>query len=229
MPDPLNPSRDHAIFACSSLLYVPGSRPDRFAKAKAAGAGLTVIDIEDAVPLEDKQTARDAALAQDGIGEAGWGIRINPVSSAAGIADLAAFACADVLPGHVLLPKAEEARDIEIVRAALGDQCPPVIAMIETPRGLRNALAIASEDGVCALMFGGGDFAAELGVQMGWEPLLGARQQLVLAGAEAKVPLIDVPHLHLDDAAALAAECAGAKALGFVATVSYTHLTLPTS
>lgn len=205
------------MFAFNSLLFVPGSRADRFAKAKAAGAGLTVIDLEDAVPAGEKEAARAAALSVEGIGEAGWGIRINPIATAAGIADLAALGTSDALPGYLLLPMVEEARDIQIVRSALGAKCPPLIPLIETPRGLRNALAIASEEGVAALMFGGGDFAAELGVPLAWEPLLAARQQLVLACAEAHVPLIDVPWLHLDDVDGLAAECAAAKAIGIVA------------
>lgn len=205
------------MFAFNSLLFVPGSRPDRFAKAKASGAGLTVIDLEDAVPSAQKQAARDAALAVEGIGAAGWGIRINPVASGAGIADLAALGAGAALPGHLLLPMVEDARDIEIVRAALGEHCPPLIAMIETPRGLRHALAIAQQQGLAAMMFGGADFAAQLGVAMAWAPLLAARQQLALACAEARLALIDVPYLDLDDAEGLAAECRAARAIGFVA------------
>ncbi len=216
------------MFLHNSLLFVPGSRPDRFAKAKAAGAGLTVIDLEDAVPAADKQAARAAALAQVGIGEPGWAIRINPVASAAGIADLAALGQTSVLPGHLLLPMVEEARDIAIVRAALGERCPPLIALIETPRGLRNALAIAREPGLAALMLGGADFAAELGVPVSWEALLAARQQLVLACAEARLALIDVPFLDLDDDAGLAAECRAARAIGMVAKAAIHPRQVPT-
>uniref|UniRef100_UPI0035942313 aldolase/citrate lyase family protein n=1 Tax=Blastomonas sp. TaxID=1909299 RepID=UPI0035942313 len=64
---------------------------------------------------------------------------------------------------------------------------------------------------------GGGDFSAEIGVALAWEPLLTARQQLVLACAEAGVPAIDVPFIKLGDEAGLAEECAKARALGFAA------------
>lgn len=205
------------MFGFNSLLFVPGSRPDRFAKAKAAGAGLTVIDLEDAVPAGEKAKARDDALAYRDIGEAGWGLRINPVASAAGMADLLALAASDVMPGVVLVPMAEEARDIEIVRSVLGERCPPLIPLTETPRALRNALAIARTNGVAALMFGGGDFSAEIGTKLAWEPLLAARQQLVLACAEAGVPLIDVPFINLDDAGGLALECERAASIGMSA------------
>lgn len=205
------------MFGVSSLLFVPGSRPDRFAKAKAAGAGLTVIDLEDAVPSAEKVSARDAALSLHDLGEPGWAIRINPVATLAGMADLLALAEAETLPGHLLLPMVEDLRDIEIVRAVLGEGCPALIPLIETPRGLRNALQIARAHGVAALMFGGGDFASELGTKIAWEPLLAARQQLVLACAEAHVALIDVPFISLDDDAGLARECAQASAIGIMA------------
>ena len=205
------------MFACSSLLFVPGSRPDRFAKARAAGAGMTVIDLEDAVPAGDKDQARDAALEQVAQERSGWAIRINPVATVAGLADLAALADAATLPEFLFLPMAEEARDCEIVAQVLGDRCPPLVPLVETPRSLRNALAIARAPKVGGVMFGGGDFAGELHVELAWEPLLAARQQLVLACAEACVPAIDVPYIHLDDADGLAEECVRSRALGFSA------------
>lgn len=205
------------MFAANSFLFVPGSRPDRFERARASGAGLTVIDLEDAVPAADKVAARSNALAQVATGEHGWAIRINGIATAAGIADLAALIEAESLPGFLFVPMVESAVEIEIIAAALGERCPELIPLIETPRGLRHAVAIAAAPMVGGVMFGGGDFSGELGVALAWEPLLAARQALVLACAEARVPAIDVPWINLDDADGLADECAKAKALGFSA------------
>ena len=206
-----------SVFVAASLLFVPGSRPDRFAKARGAGAGITAIDLEDAVAPNDKVTARTAALAAIAPGEPGWAIRINAVPTAAGIADLAALAEAAVLPPFLLVPMVERAAELEIVIHALGERCPALIPLIETPKGLRHALEIASLSGVEAVMFGGADFAGELGVTLAWEPLLAARSALVLACAEARVPAIDVPFIELENAAGLTAECDRAKTLGFSA------------
>ncbi|QGN54445.1 CoA ester lyase [Novosphingobium sp. Gsoil 351] len=205
------------MFAASSLLFVPGSRPDRFAKARAAGAGLTIVDLEDAVAAVDKDTARAAALAEAGRDRTDLAIRINAVPTAAGAADLASFAAAEILPPVVLVPMVETVDELHAVSAALGERCPELIPLIETPRGLRHALAIAQAPNVAAVMFGGADFAGELGVAIAWEPLLAARGALILACAEARVPAIDVPWVALDDAAGLAGECERAKALGFSA------------
>ena len=205
------------MFAASSLLFVPGSRPDRFAKARAAGAGLTIIDLEDAVAADDKDTAREAALNETASDGATLAIRINAVGTAAGVADLAEFAQAAILPSTLLVPMVETADELQTVAAALGERCPALIPLIETPRGLRHALSIAQTQNVAAVMFGGADFAGELGVALAWEPLLAARGALILACAEARVPAIDVPYIELDDSDGLTEECRRAKALGFAA------------
>lgn len=205
------------MFSAASLLFVPGSRPDRFAKARAGGADLTVIDLEDAVAAGDKATARDAAFAQIAQDKAGWAIRINAVTTAAGIRDLAAMADAEVLPDVLLVPMVETASEIDVITGALGDACPDLVPLVETPRGLRHALDIVSRDSVTALMFGGGDFSGELGVELAWEPLLTARQHIILACAEARKPAIDVPFIQLENDAGLTQECARAREIGFVA------------
>lgn len=205
------------MFAASSLLFVPGSRPDRFAKARAAGAGLTIIDLEDAVAAGDKNTAREAALNEAASDGEKLAIRINAVATAAGVADLAACARAAKLPSTMLVPMVETADELLTVAAALGERCPALIPLIETPRGLRHALSISQTRNVAAVMFGGADFASELGVAIAWEPLLAARGALILACAEARVPAIDVPYIALDDSDGLVEECHRAKALGFAA------------
>lgn len=205
------------MFAAISLIFVPGSRPDRFAKAQASGAGLTVIDLEDAVAPADKDSARAAALAQVASGGPQWAIRCNAIATAAGIADLAAFVAAESLPAMLLVPMVESAVELEIVGKVLGDRCPELIPLIETPRGLRQAREISAAPRVGGVMFGGADFAGELGVALAWEPLLAARSALLLACAEARVPAIDVPYIDLENLAGLEAECARARALGFAA------------
>lgn len=205
------------MFTATSLLFVPGSRPERFAKALAAGAGLTVIDLEDAVPEGDKQAAREAAIAAVDRSEGKFAIRVNSIATSAGVADLGMLTSVAHLPAVLLVPMVENPRDLEIIAGVLGPRCPSLVPLIETPRALRKALAIARAPMVAAVMFGGGDFAAELGVRLAWEPLLAARQQLLLACVEANVPAIDVPFVNLEDDKGLVEECARARALGFAA------------
>ena len=218
------------MFTAQSLLFVPGRRPDRFGKAAAAGAGLVVIDLEDAVPPADKPAARVAALAwfaAAGAALPGLGLRINAVTTAAGIADLAALAEAAVLPPVLLVPMVESPVELKIVANALRPRGPGLVPLIETPAGLRMAHLIGQAPGVVALMFGGGDFSAELGVALAWEPLIVARSQMVMAAAEAGVPAIDVPFIMLDDEDALAEEARRARRLGFAAKAAIHPAQLP--
>lgn len=208
---------DRGLPRLQSLLFVPGSRPDRFAGALASGADMVCIDLEDAVAADSKAAARSAAI--EAIGADGTGrlaLRINGVSTRAGIADLNALIDSAVQPPLVLLPKVESPAEVTIVASVLGNDARAfLVPLIETPRGLRAAAAIAGAKSVAAMMFGGGDLSAELGVALAWEPLAAARALFLLGCAEAGVPAIDVPFVHLDDDAGLEEETRRAKTLGF--------------
>lgn len=196
----------------SSLLFVPGDRPERIAKARASEAELVCLDLEDSVAATGKEQARIAAVELAAEGDPRLAIRINRVASREGIADL--HALADAPPALLLVPMCESAAELAIVRAALGDEL-VLVPLIETVAGLRRADEIVGAAGVGAIMFGGGDLSAELGVALAWEPLLTARSLLVMAAATAKIPVIDVPFVRLDDPVGLGEECRRARALGF--------------
>jgi len=202
----------HAASGLTSLLFVPGSAPARFAKALATDADLVCIDLEDAVAADAKADARAAAIAAIGPRVA---IRVNGVLTEEGRADLSALAEAGNHPDLVLLPKVESAAEVAVAHQAL--PAVGLVPLIETARGLRLAHEIGAAPGVVAMMFGGGDLSGELGVALAWEPLAVVRGLFVLACAEAQVPAIDVPWIALDDADGLAEEARRAHAIGFQA------------
>lgn len=208
----------HIVDRLTAMLFVPGSRPERFAKALASGAEVVCIDLEDSVPGADKATARAEALrAIDAAQEPRYALRINGVSTRAGLADLLALAESETLPALLFVPMVESPAEIAIIRAVLAPLTPDIVPLIETARGLRRAAEIAAMPGVAAMMFGGGDLSANLGVALAWEPLLHARGAFILACAETGVPAIDVPFIALDDMDGLAVETRAAKAMGFAA------------
>lgn len=215
-----------------SLLFVPGSRPDRFAGALASGADAVCIDLEDSVPAPDKAAARESALAAIAGDETGRLIlRCNGLGTIDGVQDLGAIASALAkganAPPLLLLPKVENAEQLTVLAQLTGDRL-GLVPLIESPRGLRAAAAIGSVPGVAAMMFGGGDLSAELGVELAWEPLSVARGLFILACAEAGVPAIDVPWIRLDDAPGLEDETRRAKALGFAAKAAIHPAQIPT-
>lgn len=210
------------IALARSILFVPGHRPERFAKALATGADAVVIDLEDAVPPGEKAAARAAAMARpsalDGVA---LGVRINPLPTPEGIADLAAL-LGGTAPDFLMLPKAESPEELRIVQRAFAraPRPPQLLALIESAEGLASAGAIAAEPGCAALGFGGVDLAADLGCAFAWEQLLAHRAALVVAAARSGRGVVDVPFLALDDEAGLAEETRRAQALGFTAKLA---------
>jgi citrate lyase beta subunit len=206
---------------CRVLLFTPGSRPDRFPKAAATGADGLILDLEDAVSLAGKNEARATLVEHFRAGhrrglaaEQICGLRVNNIHTGAGVRDLDALVSAGIAPDFIVLPKVESASEVRLYARHLPEI--PLVCTIESGRGLEAAMEIAHADArVRTLAFGGVDLAADLRAELAWEPLLYGRSRLVQAAASAGLGLLDVPHLALDDAAALAAECARVKALGF--------------
>jgi citrate lyase subunit beta/citryl-CoA lyase len=193
-----------------SFLFVPGNRPDRFDKARAAGADVTLIDLEDAVAMADKVAARDAVR--------GWldaakpvHLRINGADTDWFRDDLALLAVPGI--GGVVLPKAEDPATIAEIKCVAPGL--PVIALIESARGLWDLMALASS-GIARIAFGSIDFQLDLGIAGERDELLFARSQIVLVSRLAGLPPpIDGVTVALDDPAALDDDIAYARRLGF--------------
>lgn len=204
-----------------SLLFVSGEKTERFPKAFAAGADLVCIDLEDAVHPDRKRTAREAVFAwlkanprpSDGRGVA---LRLNGLRTADGLRDVLALIESGVHLDWLLLPKVEDAADVQCVQAWAGWQFDAVAALVETAQGVENAPQIARAGGqLGALMLGGADLAAELGAQFGWDGLASARGRLVNAARAAGLQAWDVPHIDLGNPDGLADETRRVLALGF--------------
>src|SRR5919106_5881736 len=211
-----------------NLLFVPGSRPDRFPKALAHRPDMVTVDLEDAVIPALKDRARTEAMALfDGSGGGpgdgpGDGIervvRINALRTPFGLKDLLALIEHPTPPDGVMLPKVESADEVRIVDALLQRAARPVglHVIIESNAGLEQALAIA---GACprvrSLLFGAVDMAAELGAAMDFTSMLYARSRVVHAAASCGLDAIDVPYLDLEDEEGLRDECRRVQALGY--------------
>ncbi len=166
-----------------SYLFVPGNRPDRFAKACAAGADAVVVDLEDSVAAGDKLAARAAVAA--------WLTPAQPVLVRVNIANSEWFHDDLKLGGKpgiagVLLPKAERVEDIRLVAEHFGSAA-PILPQIETAQGFWNALSMARAGGVQRLLFGSIDFQLDLGADAHEEELLYFRSQIVLVSRLAGI------------------------------------------
>lgn len=146
-----------------SALFVPGSRPERFAKALAAGADAVIVDFEDAVEEPLKRQARDHLAAfLKAHPNASVLVRVNAPDHAEHAADLA-FCTQQAGVVGVLLPKVESAAQVAAVRKS----GKPVWPIIESAKGLLALQQIAQAEGVERLSFGGLDLALDLNLNTG--------------------------------------------------------------
>jgi len=199
--------------ACRTLLFTPGNRPERFAKAAASGADGVILDLEDAVSLPDKAPARKTLMEFFVDKKSMFGMRVNNIHTPTGVADLDALVASGARPAFVVLPKVESAFEVQLYARLLKL---PLLATVESARGLEAATEIANSDPlVQAIAFGGADLAVDLRAELAWEPLLWGRGRIAQAAATAGISAIDVPHVALDDEAGLRADAARVKAMGF--------------
>lgn len=199
-----------------SVLYLPANRESAIAKARTLPADCVILDLEDAVQPDAKDAARDAALAAGNDG--GWGtrellLRVNSLGTPWSPADFAA-ARAGAFDG-VVVPKVDSAADAARAVDLAGGI--PVWAMIETPRGVIDAPAIAAVPGVSALLAGMADLAKDLRARpdAARTPLLYSLSAIVLAARAAGKLAFDGVFTDIQDTAGFAAEARQGLMLGF--------------
>lgn len=215
-----------------TLLFVPGNQPARFDKAMASGADGIILDLEDAVSVQEKDAARAHVFEWLRAGTPAGarprstrallrGVRLNARQGPYFQQDEEAL-CQALEAGQgpdlVVVPKVESADDVGscIERWSRHARAlPPLLALIETAAGLHQVESIAQAPGLAGLGFGAADLSADLGCEMTWEALAYARGRMAHAAALGRLELLDVPHLALDDEAGLQAQALRAKAMGF--------------
>ena len=206
-----------------SWLFTPGTRPERFAKAKEVGADVLIIDLEDAVAPNDKDYARATAidyLSKNAAKSIQRALRINGLDTQAGLADLDALLKSGAAPEFLVLPKADSPGHLHILDRLLTVRKleTRLVGLIESARGLATVEATAAATPrLFGLMLGAADMAADLGVATAWPPLVAERSRIVLACALAGVTPIDTPFFDVHDMDGLSKETADVVAFGFQA------------
>ncbi|CAM5179613.1 (S)-citramalyl-CoA lyase OS=Castellaniella defragrans OX=75697 GN=HNR28_001788 PE=4 SV=1 [Castellaniella defragrans] len=202
--------------ALRSALFVPATRPDRFAKAIASGADAVIVDLEDSVPPERKHEAREA-LAQyvaTHPGDALW-VRINDGTTRWFEDDLALCRSLPSVAG-IVLPKAQKAEHVYIVSGA----GKPLMPVIESAAGIRELDRIAAANGVVRLSFG----ILDLMVELGTRPNTAAAQFLldqmrfqilVASRVHGLASSLDSVYADFSDLEGLAATAGKARDMGF--------------
>ena len=200
-----------------SVLFVPGTRPDRFGKALSSGADAVVLDLEDSVAPEHKARARQHVVDWLTAHPASAAVRVNASGTPEHAADLESLRSCALLA--VVLPKAHLVEDLRALRERLPD--PPVLPLVETAGGLLAAAALAGAPGVVRLAFGSVDLQLDLDlpdedVLSSGTPFMTARFWLAAASRAAGIALpLDGVVTAMADDERLRVESMRARGLGF--------------
>ena len=211
----------HPLSFAQAFLFVPANRPDRFAKSLATRAHAVIVDLEDAVPLSEKDVARDAIRSE----LMPWlqqcperiVVRVNACGTPFFEDDMRLIDELGIR--HIMLPKAESPDQLSSVADALSFT-PMLIPMIESPKGVDQVKAIAAHPNTLRLSLGNIDLQFSFGMQCGPDELelLPVRHQILLASRLAEIAApIDGVTVQIDSQDQLQADILRGKRLGFQA------------
>ncbi len=209
-----------------SMLFMPGNNPGMLQDAAILGADSIILDLEDAVSLSEKDSAR--ILVREAIKTIDYSqvevvVRVNPLDTDYGALDVEVIA--RVKPDTLMIPKANE-QEIKLVDQMLNQieieegYVPgsiKLIALIETALGLENVYnVIQASKRVVGVLLGAEDLTSDLGIERTKEgqEIFYARNKVANACRALKVDSIDTPFTDTFDCEGLAKDTTKAKSLG---------------
>ncbi|WP_147107917.1 CoA ester lyase [Tateyamaria sp. syn59] len=199
-----------------SVLYIPGSKPRALDKARGLPVDAIIFDLEDAVSIEEKESARATlaeALAQGGYGARLRIVRINGFDTKWGRDD--AQAAKEMGADAILLPKVNSPADLDALAEITGDT--PLWAMMETPLGMINAPAIGAHPKLQGMVMGTNDLAKELQTRFRPDrlPLQTGLGLCLLAAKAHGCAIVDGVYNAFKDEDGLKIECDQGRDMGF--------------
>jgi len=217
---------------------MPGNNPGMLQNAGILGADSIILDLEDAVSLTEKDSAR--ILVREALKNVEYGnvevvVRVNPFNSEFAKVDIDEIA--RVKPNALMIPKATEEELIAIDKMLINIESEEgfdagsikLIPIVETAYGLENVYSIIKScDRIVAVLLGGEDLTSDLGIVRTKEggEILYARNKVAVACRAMKVDSIDTPFTDTNDFEGLEIDTRKAKSLGFTgkAAISPKHI-----
>jgi citrate lyase subunit beta/citryl-CoA lyase len=206
-----------------SVLYLPGNNERALGKARTLPVDGLILDLEDAVGPDHKETAREnvcAAARSGDYGQREVTIRVNAAGTRWHEDDLAAACAAG--PDGIVVPKVDSAEEVRELVAAMERHGAPerttLWAMVETPKAVLGVSeTAAASERLAVLVMGVNDLVKELGARHvpGRAPLLTSLSLALLAARQAGVAILDGVWNDVKDLEGFEAECRQGRDLGF--------------
>ncbi|MEG1256693.1 aldolase/citrate lyase family protein [Clostridium sp.] len=215
-----------------TMLFMPGNNPGMLQDASILGADSVILDLEDAVSLTEKDSAR--ILVREAIKNVDYSgvevvVRINPLTTEFSKEDIDVIG--RVKPDALMIPKATEEELIEIssildeIEAEEGfeNKSIKLVPIVESAYGVENVYSIIkSSDRVVAVLLGAEDLTSDLGIKRTKEgnEILYARNRVAIACKAMRVDSIDTPFTDTNDFVGLEKDIFLAKSLGMTGKAS---------
>lgn len=209
-----------------SMLFMPGNNPGMLQNAGVLGADSIILDLEDAVSISEKDSAR--ILARNAIKDIDFCdceivVRINPLSTAFGEMDMEEII--KVKPDAIMLPKAdkESVADADELMYQYEEKWKiekgsvKIFPLIETSYGLENVYdTIKASNRVLGILLGAEDLTSDMGVvrTKGGDEIFYARCKIASACRALKVDAVDTPFTDINDIESLKKDTQKAKSIG---------------
>ena len=209
-----------------TMLFMPGNNPGMLQNAGILGADSIILDLEDAVYISEKDSAR--ILVRNAIEEIDFYnseivVRINPISTEFGYKDIEEIA--SVKPDAIMVPKATEDDIIQVDRIMTNiekskdfkEGSIKIFPLIETAYGIENIYSIIkSSERVVGVLLGGEDLTADLGIKRtkAGDEIYYARSRVASASKACNIDAIDTPFTDIDDTEGLLDDVKKAKSIG---------------
>ena len=192
-------------------IFIPANKLDWVSKIEASNADCIIFDLEDSVSPDQKESTRNDLHHFLKTNKPGISIiiRINPLDTEIGQADLALFSGNTELYDALMLPKIEEPSMLKNLPKV------NVVLLIETPLAVKNLSLLAESNRAVGIALGGADLSASLGSDMSWDSLLYTRSRIVLEGSMNNLFTIDGPFMSISSIDELKQESMLASKMGF--------------
>ena len=207
-----------------SFLFVPGNQRNKIEKSLSMNCDVVILDLEDSVPIEEKEKARQ--IVSDSLKNMEWKnikkcVRINDLNSKFWLQDVIEVSKNE--PDIIMIPKVKNSSDIIILDRILSNvednfnlKKIQLIPIIETVEGLRNIYKISrSSERMLGITFGIADFCAELGCEEDEKIIEYLRFKVILSASYSNIQAIDTAYLNIKDVEGLEKEAKMAKKFGF--------------
>lgn len=208
-----------------SWLCIPALKEGLEEKIIKTSADIVLLDLEDSIPANKKQVAREKLLTLNHLiwSEYDVAVRVNALSRPEGFRDLVFLMDNNIVPKCLVIPKVEspgELRMLGELQSVTGG-CTKIFAIVETLKGLRGIDAVINDSAnLYGLILGSADLSSEISFGLPKSALMQIKCEMALAALSIGLKVIDTPCFNLTCGKLLREEIEAAKALGYTGKIA---------